>query len=55
MSEFFAMGGYAFYVWSSFGLTFIVMALNLLIPYFQRLDTLKTIAARAKRQQRRER
>ena len=55
MSEFFAMGGYAFYVWSSFGLTFIVMALNLLIPYFQRSNTLKTIAARAKRQQRRKR
>lgn len=26
MKEFFAMGGYAFYVWMSFGLTFIVMA-----------------------------
>lgn len=26
MKDFFAMGGYAFYVWSSFGLTFIVMA-----------------------------
>lgn len=25
MKEFLAMGGYAFYVWSSFGLTFIVM------------------------------
>ena len=25
MKEFFAMGGYAFYVWMSFGLTFVVM------------------------------
>lgn len=26
MKEFLAMGGYAFYVWTSFGLTFVVMA-----------------------------
>lgn len=25
VSEFFAMGGYAFYVWGSFGLTVLVM------------------------------
>jgi heme exporter protein D len=29
MSEFFAMGGYAGYVWSCYGLTLIVMAGNL--------------------------
>lgn len=28
MSEFFAMGGYAVYVWSSFGITFAVLAGN---------------------------
>lgn len=26
ISDFFAMGGYAFYVWGSFGLTAVVMA-----------------------------
>jgi heme exporter protein D len=26
VKEFLAMGGYAFYVWMSFGLTFVVMA-----------------------------
>jgi heme exporter protein D len=30
VSEFFAMGGYAKYVWSSFGITAIVLMLNLL-------------------------
>jgi heme exporter protein D len=30
MSEFFAMGGYAKYVWSSFGITAIVLMVNLL-------------------------
>lgn len=29
MLEFFAMGGYAGYVWSSFGLTLFVLVLNL--------------------------
>lgn len=27
-NEFIAMGGYAFYVWGSFGITFFVMALE---------------------------
>ena len=36
MKEFLAMGGYAFYVWSSFGLTFIVMALIILGSRLQR-------------------
>ena len=29
MSEFFAMGGYAFYVWGSFGATALVVAAEL--------------------------
>lgn len=28
VSEFFAMGGYAFYVWGSFGATALIMALE---------------------------
>jgi heme exporter protein D len=28
-SKFIAMGGYGFYVWGSFGVTFLVMALEL--------------------------
>ena len=35
MSEFFAMGGYATYVWSAWGLTALVMAVNLLLPLRQ--------------------
>ncbi len=30
VSEFLAMGGYGFYVWGSFGITFLCMALELL-------------------------
>lgn len=30
LAEFFHMGGYAFYVWFSYGLTFIVLLANVL-------------------------
>ena len=29
VSEFFAMGGYAFYVWGSFGITALVMGIEM--------------------------
>ena len=31
MSEFFAMGGYAFYVWGSYGITFLLLAAEILM------------------------
>ena len=31
MREFFAMGGYAFYVWGSFGVTAILMILEVIL------------------------
>jgi heme exporter protein D len=36
MQEFFAMGGYAFYVWPAYGLTLIVLLANIIIPVVQR-------------------
>lgn len=35
-SEFLAMGGYGFYVWTSYGLTLVVLLLNIIIPVVQR-------------------
>ncbi len=35
-SEFLAMGGYGFYVWTSYGLTLFVLLLNVVIPVMQR-------------------
>lgn len=32
MQEFLYMGGYAFYVWTSFGVAALVMVLNVLAP-----------------------
>ena len=34
MSEFFNMGGYAAYVWPSYGLAFVVLVLNLVAPVY---------------------
>jgi len=31
--EFFAMGGYAFYVWGSYALAAIVLAANVILPW----------------------
>ena len=36
VQEFFAMGGYAFYVWTSYGLALIVLLANIIIPVVQR-------------------
>ncbi|EGQ9349173.1 TPA: heme exporter protein CcmD [Vibrio parahaemolyticus] len=52
LSDFFAMGGYASYVWSAFGITFLSM-LILLITSLRRGDALmKEVKARIDRQAR---
>jgi heme exporter protein D len=50
IQEFFAMGGYAFYVWSSYGLTFVVLLANIIIPVAQRRQFLRSLALKHKRQ-----
>jgi heme exporter protein D len=42
-SEFFAMGGYAFYVWGSFGMTALVMVVESLLIRHQRKKTLQAL------------
>ena len=49
LQEFFAMGGYAFFVWSSYGLTFIVLLANIVIPILQRKAFLRQQALKQKR------
>ena len=43
VSEFFAMGGYAFYVWGSFGLTALVMVGEPLLLRSQRKAILRNL------------
>lgn len=43
LSEFFSMGGYATFVWSSYALTFIVLLLNWWLPRQQHKQNLKKL------------
>ena len=42
-AEFFAMGGYALYVWGSFGLTAVCLLIEPLLVHARRAATLKSV------------
>ncbi|MBE0505281.1 MAG: heme exporter protein CcmD [Marinospirillum sp.] len=50
LSDFLHMGGHALYVWSSFGISLLLMVLNILLPWWG----LKRTKAQLLRQLRRE-
>ena len=50
-SEFFDMGGYAFFVWTSYGLTLIVIVANIISPILQRKKVIARIKRAIKREQ----
>jgi heme exporter protein D len=43
LSEFFNMGGYATFVWSSYGLALVVLVLNWWLPLQQHRQNLKKL------------
>ena len=49
MSEFFAMGGYAVYVWPSYLLATIIIVANILAPMRQHKRVLTEIARKLRR------
>lgn len=49
-SEFFNMGGYAVYVWTSYGLALLMVVANIVMPLIER----KRVISRVKRAIRRE-
>jgi heme exporter protein D len=49
--NFFHMGGYAFYVWTSYGLALIILLVSLLVPLNNERTLLRTLARKAKRKQ----
>ena len=51
MSDFFAMGGYAAYVWPSYALFFVVLVIDAIAPLRQRNRILRDLRRRATRQQ----
>ena len=49
-SEFFDMGGYAFFVWTSYGLTLLVVVANIVSPIMQRKKVISRIKRAIKRE-----
>ena len=49
-SEFFHMGGYAFFVWTSYGIAFVVLLANIILPIMQRKKTMARIRRAIKRE-----
>jgi len=50
MSEFLAMGGYGTYVWSSYAIFFIVLAIDFIAPRLRRRQVLAELRGRLRRQ-----
>jgi heme exporter protein D len=50
MSQFLAMGGYAFYVWTSYTVFTVVLLADYLAPVFRRRRNLRDVRARMARQ-----
>jgi heme exporter protein D len=44
------MGGYAFFVWTSYGITFAVLLANIISPILQRKKTIARIKRAIKRE-----
>jgi heme exporter protein D len=52
VQEFFHMGGYAVYVWTSYGLCFAVLAFNLIVPLRRQNEMLKSLRRRLQQESR---
>ncbi len=52
INEFFHMGGYGFYIWTSYGLAFIVLLANFIMPLQQEKMLLRTISRKLRRKHR---
>ena len=52
LNEFFNMGGYAFNVWTSYGIALAVLLINVILPLRQRKKLLGDINRTAKRARR---
>ncbi len=51
LSEFFHMGGYGFYVWSAYGVTFIVLVANVVVPLMRTRELRARLARQARMQE----
>lgn len=52
MSDFLHMGGYAFYVWTSYGIAFVVMLIGIIKPLLVQKQQLRGLKLKRQRGQR---
>jgi len=52
LTEFLHMGGYAVYVWTSYGIALLILLINIVLPLRQRRKLLTDIARTARRARR---
>jgi heme exporter protein D len=48
LGEFLHMGGYAFYVWGAYGVTFVVLLANVIVPLLRARDLRARLARQAR-------
>ena len=51
MNEFFHMGGYAFFVWTSYGLATIILIANIILPMQRKKEIMNNLKRRLRREQ----
>ena len=51
MIDFLKMGGYAFYVWSAYGISFAVLIMNIILPIRREHELIKSLAKRQQREE----
>jgi len=49
LTEFLDMGGYGFYVWTSYGISLLVLVINVILPTRQKTKLLADIARKIRR------
>lgn len=49
LADFLNMGGYGFYVWSAYGVTFLVLVVNAVLPVLRERQLRRELARRARR------
>ncbi|MCA0952275.1 heme exporter protein CcmD [Shewanella chilikensis] len=52
LAEFFNMGGYAFYVWLAYGVTFVSLSLLILVSSMKKRRVLQEIVSKVQREER---
>jgi heme exporter protein D len=52
LNEFLHMGGYAFYVWTSYGIALLILLANIIAPVRQHRKLLSDISRRTRRERR---